>query len=98
MFIVGTKVQLEITSDADVYYLSNYYTSSILANNSITFNVKGGIGAQISLLSHENTFGAPYYKIVIGGWYNEKSVIYKQNTIVSEDRSPQLNDTHVKSF
>ena len=67
MFIVGAEIRLEISSNTDVYYLSNYYNSSILANNSIIFNVRGQHGAKISLLSHKKTFEPPYYKIIIGG-------------------------------
>jgi hypothetical protein len=40
-FIVGAEIRLEISSKTDVYYLSNYYNRSILANNSIIFNVRG---------------------------------------------------------
>lgn len=96
--VLGTEIQFDVTSDPDVYYLSNYYTSSILANNSIIFNVRGKNDAKISLLSQKETFVSPYYKIIIGGWYNKRSAIRKVNNLVRKHNGRQLNETYAKHF
>ena len=75
MFITGTEIQLNISYSTAVYYLSNYYNSSVFDNSSIVFKVKGEQSAKIWLLSHKNTFTTPSYYIVIGGWSNAKSTI-----------------------
>ena len=98
MFIIGAEIRLETSSKADVYYLSNYYNSSILVNNSIIFNVRGQHDATISRLSHKKTFKPPYYKIIIGGWYNKKSVILKVNNLVRAHDAPQVNEAYFTSF
>jgi hypothetical protein len=45
MCIAGTE--LNISSTADIYYLSNYYNSSVLDNSSIVFKVKREHGAKM---------------------------------------------------
>jgi hypothetical protein len=70
MCIAGTE--LNISSTADIYYLSNYYNSSVLDNSSIVFKVKGERGAKMFMLSHKKSFTAPFYNIVIDGWSNVK--------------------------
>jgi len=82
-----------------VYFLSNYYNSSILDDSSIVFNVKAERGAKIWLLSHKRTLKGPFYNIVIGGLGNVKSSIRKgKYNIVRDHYGPQLNKTYFKPF
>ena len=98
MCIAGTE--LNISSTADIYYLSNYYNSSVLDNSSIVFKVKRERGAKMFMLSHKKAFTAPFYNIVIDGWSNVKSATRKGSSyaIVSDDYGPQLNKAYFKPF
>ena len=70
MFIAGTELQLNLSSTADIYFLSNYYNSSVLDNSSIVVKIKGERGAKMFLLSHKKSFTTPFYNIVIYKAFN----------------------------
>jgi hypothetical protein len=98
MCIAGTE--LNLSSTADIYFLSNYYNSSVLDNSSIVFKVKGERGAKMFMLSHKKSFAALFYNIVIDGWSNVKSAIRKRSSyeVVSDDYGPPLNKAYFKPF
>ena len=58
MCMAGTE--LNLSSTADIYFLSNYYNSYVLDNSSIMFKVKGERVSKMFMLSHKKSFTAPF--------------------------------------